>query len=290
MPEVTAPALLDVRKPGFTLPNGACDCHAHLYGTEEEYRRDPSRGFDPAPGSFQEYLSWYKRLHEVLGFSRGVLVHSNVYGTDNQVTVDALRELGPQYRAVALVEPDVSHRELAQLRESGVKAIRVNLVSPDPFGFEALERYAEDLRKLDLHVEIIMNCSDLPDYDDRIRRLAIPVVIDHHGRPDVNEGVGGTGFQTLLSLLRDGVVWVKASAPYRFSKQSVPYPDAKPFTEALIATNSDRILWGSDWPHVLHKGEMPNDGDLLQLFVSAVPDDQTLHKVLVDNPAALYGF
>jgi predicted TIM-barrel fold metal-dependent hydrolase len=259
-----------------------------MFGSPTQYALMVARGFDPAPGDFEHYISAYTKLHEVLGFSRGILVHSNVYGTNNTVTVDALKRLGKRYRGVALVNVGIKKAEMMRLSEAGVKAARVNLISPTDFDLDVLQRRAYEFSEIGWHVEIIMKCADLPALSGRLRKLPIDVVIDHHGLPDVNAGVEDEGFSMLIKMVKDGSVWVKASAAYRFSKTGFPYEDTRPFTRALVQSNPDRIVWGTDWPHVLYDGPMPNDGELLNLFLSEVGDQTMLKKILVDNPTTLY--
>jgi predicted TIM-barrel fold metal-dependent hydrolase len=289
VPKSTRAPVEHPSNPKTPVPESACDCHAHLYGSPDEYPLAPDRSFDPAPGSLTHYLERYLALHAALGISRGVLVHSNAYGTDNSVTADALAKLGPGYCGVALIDPSVSNKELEFLRQQGMKGVRLNLVAPEPFTLSTLQARAPELADLGFHVEIIMKCADLPEIADDLGSLPLDVVIDHHGLPDTAAGIEAPGFRALLRLLGEDKIWVKASAQYRFSKTGRPFTDTEAFTASLVATNHRRVLWGADWPHVLFDGPMPDEGDLFDQFASVVGNPSMLESILVDNPGRLYG-
>jgi 2-pyrone-4,6-dicarboxylate lactonase len=115
-------------------------------------------------------------------------------------------------------------------------------------------------------------------------------VFGHLGYQRTEKGIDDPGFQSLLRLLRAGKAWVKLTGPYRISSAPLPYPDTVPFAHALLSANADRIVWGSDWPHVMVQTDMPNDGDLCDVLATWIPDADLRRQVLVDNPARLYGF
>lgn len=282
--------LSDIQQPDAPLPAGACDCHAHIYGGRDEYALAPTRGFDPAPGSLGDYVRAYSELHRKLGFERGVLVHSNAYGTDNSVTTDAVARLGEGHKGIALVQPDISEQEMSKLASEGIKGIRLNLVSPDAFDLQTVKKRANEYIELGWHLEVIMKVADLPRVADDLASLPLEVVIDHHGLPDVTAGTNAPGFSTLVELVRESKVWVKATAVYRFSQEPYPHDDTREFTEALVEANPSRVLWGTDWPHVLYGGPMPDEGALLNQFLSILTDPQTVERIMVSNPEALYGF
>ncbi len=124
-----------------------------------------------------------------------------------------------------------------------------------------------------------------------LRRLPVPVVVDHMGSAKAAEGgVEHPGFRSLLRLLEGGRAWVKLSG-YRASA-GPPYADVAPMARALLAAAPDRCVWGTDWPHPsLHDpAEVPDDGELLDALGEWAPDEAVRRAVLVDNPARLYGF
>ncbi len=146
------------------------------------------------------------------------------------------------------------------------------------------------MKELGWHVQFLLDVEDHPDLDKLLGSFATEVVIDHMGRPDPHRGVGAPGFQALIRLLRSGRGWAKLSAPYRTSRQQPPYDDITPFAHALVAAAPDRLVWGSDWPHVLLDTTMPNDGDLVDQIAVWVPDADIRRRILVDNAERLYGF
>ncbi len=277
--------------PTRPTPENACDCHAHMYGGAGAYPHAADRPFDPAPGDFEHYLAEYCRLHRALGLSRGVLVHSNVYGTDNSVTLDALRVLGDGYKGIALVGPDASTQELQTLKSGGMCGIRLNLIGPAGFELEDLEALAPRLADLDFHAEVIMFSPDtLLEVGERLTALPIPVVFDHACRFTVSAGLDDPGFQRLVGLLGEGKCWVKLSGIYRLTADLPRMVDAEPFVRELMAVNPERVVWGSDWPHVQYEGVMPNDGDLLNFLGACVSEDDAYARILADNPQKLYRF
>jgi predicted TIM-barrel fold metal-dependent hydrolase len=132
--------------------------------------------------------------------------------------------------------------------------------------------------------------KDLPDTIPALESLGLPVVIDHMGRTDARAGTSSAGFQSLLRLVGDGGCWVKLSGAHRLSMQAPHYPDVRPFHEALLRANPDRLVWGTDWPHPRIEGDMPDAGRLLDLFHHWTPDQETRRRILAANPARLYGF
>jgi len=156
--------------------------------------------------------------------------------------------------------------------------------------FEVARTLAERVKDLGWHVQFLLDIEDHPDIDSFLGNFPTEVVIDHMGRPDPKKGVEAPGFQALIRLLQSGRGWSKMSAPYRTSLQEPPYGDITPFARALVAAAPDRLVWGSDWPHVLLETTMPNDGDLVDQIAVWVPDEAVRRRILVDNPERLYGF
>jgi predicted TIM-barrel fold metal-dependent hydrolase len=139
------------------------------------------------------------------------------------------------------------------------------------------------------HIQLLANFSKERDLAARIRKLRVPVVVDHFGVVDAGEGVTGQGFRDLLALAADGHCWVKLAGLYLVSKRSAPFADVRPFAEALVAAAPDRVFWATDWPHPASK-EPVDDAQLLALLAEWVPDEKLRRRILVDNPATLYGF
>jgi predicted TIM-barrel fold metal-dependent hydrolase len=277
------------RKPRFAAPAGTCDTHAHVFGPQSRYPYSPARGYTPPDAPYEAY----RRLHATLGVARGVLTQPSVYGTDNRAMLDAVAKDPANLRAVAAVGADVSDTELRRLHEAGARGIRVNLVDKGgmPFAsFGEVERFAERIVPMGWHIEYLVHVHDFPELDV-LGRLPADSVIGHFGYMHVSHGVGHPGFQAFLRLFAKGRIWVKMTAPYRITGcMTVPYGDVTPIARALCEARSDRLLWGTDWPHPINPKPMANDGDLFDHLPQWLPDEALQRQVLVDNPKKLYGF
>jgi predicted TIM-barrel fold metal-dependent hydrolase len=193
--------------------------------------------------------------------------------------------------------PEVPAAELERWHGLGVRGLRFNhffrggqLHYRGGVPLDAARVHAPVMRELGWHIQLWIDVKDLPDTLPALRELGLPAVIDHMGRTDARAGIGTPGFQSLLRLLGEGGCWVKLSGAHRVSQNAPDYPEARPLCQALVAANPDRLVWGGDWPHPRMEGEMPDAGHLLDLFQDWVPDADTRRRVLVDNPARLYGF
>ena len=278
------------RRPRLQAPPGACDCHAHVFGPASRYPYSPKRGYTPPDAPFEAY----RHMHDVLGIECGVFTQPSVYGTDNRAMLDAVARDPGRLRAVAAVDADVADRELRHMHEAGVRGIRVNLVDPGgmPFAsFDELERFAARLADLGWHVEFLVHVHEFPDLANRLRALPVDAVVGHLGYMRTSHGLAHEGFRRFLDHVAEGRCWVKLSGAYRVTTETrALYPDVAPFARALIETRPDRMLWGTDWPHPICPIPMPNDADLLDLLLDWAPDETARQRILVDNPAQLYGF
>ncbi len=230
-----------------------------------------------------------------LGLERAVLVQPSVYARDNTVLVDALARSGGRFRGVAVVGPAVPDLELARLHARGVRGLRVNVVDvpgrlPGALPMADLRALAARIAPLGWHLELLLHVDEFPELDRALAGFPVDVVLGHLGYMKTARGLDDPGFRALARLLRGGRCWVKLTGPYRISAAPLPYADVVPFARALAEARADRLLWGSDWPHVMLKGAMPNDADLVDLLADWLPDEALRARVLVDNPAALYGF
>ncbi len=285
-PPMCAGPLRDVRKPALALPPKATDAHAHVFGPVDRYPYAGNRLYTPPPVFLQDYLA----MHRAVGLERGVLVQTGLYGNDNSFIVDAIKANPRRLRGIALIGENVTDAALRHLAESNIRGFRVNRTAKTGLSIEVARRLAERVKDLGWHVQFLLDVEDYPDLDRVLGSFATEVVIDHMGRPDPRRGVGAPGFQALIRLLRSGRGWAKLSAPYRTSRQEPPYDDLAPFAHALVEAASDRLVWGSDWPHVLLDTTMPNDGDLVDQIAIWVPDEDIRRRILVDNAERLYGF
>ncbi len=280
----------DPARPGFDVPGGAIDSHAHVFGPEARYPYSPGRGYTPPDASLDDF----RRLHDALGIERAVLTQPSVYGTDNRAILDAVARSGDRMLAVAAVGKDITDRELEALNDRKVRGVRVNMVDKGgmPFdGINAVRKFTERIRDFGWHLEVLIHVHEFDDLRRTLNGMAVDVVVGHLGYMKTDQGLDDPGFRDFLDLVRDGNCWVKLTGSYRITTQDgLPYTDVTPFARALIEANPDRMVWGSDWPHPTFWGAMPNDGALFDQLADWAPDAATRRKILVDNPRALYGF
>jgi predicted TIM-barrel fold metal-dependent hydrolase len=275
------------REPNFVVPTGAVDCHAHIFGPVEVYPLAEGRSYTPPEAS----LDQYRELHRTLGVTRGVLIQPSVYGFDNRCMIDALRQLGPNYRGVAVVRSDCSDDELDALHEVGVRGLRTNVLFGGGNALEDAVRMAGRIRRLGWHLQFLVDVSKVADLKGFVRRLEVPVVIDHMGHAATGTALREPGFLDLLELLRLGQCRVKLSGSYRITSERLPpYGDVAEVAKALIDAGPAHCLWATDWPHPQIPVPMPNDGDLMNQLPAWSTDQETTKRILVDNPASFYGF
>jgi 2-pyrone-4,6-dicarboxylate lactonase len=288
-----------LRSPQLKLPSLATDCHAHICGPANEFPYWDGRIYTPPDA----LLPAYQRMLQALGVSRAVIVQPSVYADDNRALLAALARDKVNFRGVAVVGPNVSDLALETLQAAGVRGLRMNIVDIADKGnlpIAALRTLAHRIKSFGWHIELLMHANEFPGLVQVFNDFPVDIVLGHLGYVNSSHGVRDAGFQGLLSLMRDGRAWVKLTGPYRISNQgfsqhgraqlSTPYADLTPFAHALLEANPARVLWGTDWPHVMVKGAMPNDADLCDLLSTWVPQEAVRYKVLVENPAALYGF
>ena len=244
-------------------------------------------------------------LHKALHMERVVIVTPSVYGTDNSATLDGMKVRGKNGRGVAVIGDNTPERELDAMNRAGVRGVRLNLTNAgveDPAeARRRLEAAAARVRRLKWHVQVLTTPAVIAAIRDAVMALPVPVVFDHFGGAVAEAGVEQRGFPELVDLVRSGRAYVKISAVYRVSKRP-DYADAAPLAKALIAANPDRVIWGSDWPHpdsTPAPGRKPadlapllqvDDGRVLKLLPVWAPDASIRRRILVENPARLYGF
>ena len=273
--------------PKLETPSGATDCHFHIFGPQDRYPLSPGRSYDPVEAGTDAYLD----MAATLGLDRMVVVQASIYGTDNSCTLDAVERFGRERAcAVAVVDESFDADALSALHRRGVRGARFNAVSGNGTPLEQLETLAQRIAKLDWHLQLYAHGAQLPGLAERLLALPVQVVIDHMGQVPTDAGLESPEFQALLRLLRSGRCWVKLCG-YRISAAGPPYADLLALARALIAAVPERCLWGTDWPHPHLEGRpMPDDGELLDLLGEWAPDPAERRRILVENPAALYGF
>ena len=272
------------------MPASTCDTHGHIFGPAARYPWNPARGYTPPDAQ----PAAYEALHTALGVSRGVLTQPSVYGTDNRCMLDYVRGNLDRMRAVVAVGPDADDKTLDAMHAQGARAIRVNIADPggNPFAsFAEIGQFAQRLKWLGWHIEFLLHVDQIDDVMDDLRRLPVDISVGHLGYMKTAKGVTHPKFEAFLDFVSEGRCWVKLTAPYRITGLTqVPYADVTPFARALVASRPDRIVWGTDWPHPICPVPMPNDGDLADHLADWIPDDATRRRVLVENPAVLFGF
>jgi 2-pyrone-4,6-dicarboxylate lactonase len=277
----------DPVSPSLVMPPGACDAHCHVFGPANKFPYAADRSYTP-PDAPVENL---RRLHAKLGVSRAVIVHASCHGMEMEVTLDAIASSEGRYRGVACVEDRVTDRELARLQTGGIRGIRFNFVKhlggvPDLGVFYRLLARIKPLR---WHVVLHFDAEDIVSQRELLGRIDVPFIIDHMGRVKAAEGLEQAPFQSLLALYRNNpLAWIKVCGAERVSSGKRPFLDAVPFAQALIAEDPGRILWGTDWPHPNITKDMPNDGELVNLFAKICPDPALQRRILVDNPTRMY--
>ncbi|PZU61219.1 MAG: 2-pyrone-4,6-dicarboxylate hydrolase [Sphingobium sp.] len=269
----------------FSLPAGSCDTHCHVFGPADRFPYAPSRKYEPVETP-KEVLA---ALHTRLGVSRAVIVQASAHGTDNRAMIDALRSRPAQYRGVAVIDDSISDAALEEMATAGVRGVRFNFVKslggyPDPALFD---RTIARVAPLGWHVVLHVMGEDILVLRDVIAALPLPFVIDHMGRVDTSLGTEQPAFRTLIDLMRREDAWVKLSGAERMC--ACPYDAALPFARALADARPDHILWGTDFPHPNLKVDV-DERDLVNLIPGLVEDADVRHRMLVDNPARLYGF
>ena len=277
------------KKPNFKAPANSCDAHCHVFGPAAKFPFADERTYTPPDSPFEAFQELQRRL----GLNRAVIVQATCHGTDNRVTLDAIARSKGRYRGVAIVDQTFNDEQFVALNAGGIRGVRFSFArhignAPD---FSMVKRVVEKIAPLGWHLVLYMEASDIIENAETLEDLPVPVVIDHMGRVETKNGVGQEAFQLLLSLLKNQEdFWVKICGAERISSKGAPYHDAVPFAQSLIEAAPDRVLWGTDWPHPNIDGLMPNDGDLMNLLPLYAQDEDVLNRILVDNPARLYGF
>ena len=270
--------------PRLKAPANACDCHMHIY--DSRYPVAPTATLRPPDALVEDY----KRLQQRIGTTRNVVVTPSTYGTDNRVTLEAIAKIGPSARGVAVVDTSVSDDELKGLAEQGVRGIRFNLVQAGATTVEMLEPLSRRVNDLGWHVQLHMLGDQIAQIEDVLQRVASPLVFDHMGRLPEPSGVAHPAFAVIRRLLDKGRAWVKLSGAYQDTKVGPPsYADTTKVAQAYVQAAPERMVWASDWPHPTEK-EKPDDAVLFDLLSVWAPDEAVRHRILVENPAALYGF
>ena len=282
-----------IRSPKIAFPSGAVDCHAHVCGPATEFPYASERIYTPPDATLETYRSLLKMLQ----VDRAVLVQPSVYGTDNRAMLAALKQYPKQFRGVAVISSnpnETTDKGLESLHQAGVRGIRCNIVDvADPSAglpIKNLKQLANKIKPFGWHLELLMHVNEYPNLAKVFEDFPVDLVFGHFGYSHAKHGINDKGFQGLLELLKNERAWVKMTGPYRICDGNLPYSDMRPMNDAVTNTNPKRLIWGSDWPHVMVKKQMPHDADLCDLLGDWVSDPNLRKSILVDNPCMLYDF
>ena len=283
------------KAPDERPPPGAWDAHAHIFGPADKFPYTPGRGYTPPDAPVERYVA----LLDHLGFARGLLVQGNAHGFDNRVLLDALRRYPQRLRGVAITDTRTDSVTLHEWHRLGMRGLRFHLFSEAGkpgyvrgVGLDVFEVFRATMRELGWIMQVFCDWRLMSEVAATLREISreMPVIVDHMLHIPAARGVNDPNFQALLRLVGEGHVHVKVSAPYRLSEQFPDYPDVRPFHEALLRANPDRLLWGTDWPHPSIRAEvMPDDGHLLDLFYRWTTAEPTRRLILVETPERLFG-
>jgi len=220
-----------------------------------------------------------------------VIRQPSAYGLDNTCTLDAIAEIGPSARGIAVCNEQTSEAELERLHKGGIRGLRFFMLKGGAVGWDSLETMSARITPLGWHIVLQLDGRDFPQYEALIDRLPSPVIIDHTGKFFEPVPLDHPSFQSLLRLLKNEKRYLKLAAPYETSKLGPPfYDDVGRIAKAVVKAIPDRIVWASNWPHPSSGFVGPDDADMLDLLLDWAPDDATRKKILVDNPSRLYGF
>ncbi len=279
-----APNSSGTAPPRQPVPASACDAHLHILDG-----RFPMPGKVPPAGMG---MAGYRQLQARIGTLRAVIVQAKYYGTDNSCLLDAISQLGASGRGIAVVHPDVTDDELQRLHDGGVRGLRFSVwnTADTVTTIAMIEPLAARIASLGWHAQLHMSGDQIVEQAALIARLPCTVVIDHMGRLPPRQGTSHPAFAVIRDLLDAGRTWVKLSGAYLNTAIGPPdYPDATGIAQALVAIAPGRLVWGSDWPHVTEAAK-PDDARLLDLLAVWAGNASARDRILVDNPAELYGF
>jgi D-galactarolactone isomerase len=274
-------------QPRLIAPPETCDSHIHIF--------NPTKPVAPTatgPGpAWANVTAYFDAVQRRLGLTRAVVVQPTAYGTDNSCTVEAIAALGlDRTRGVAIVGPDVSDAELQQLTDAGIRGARFQMLPGGPLPWDALEPVASRITNFGWFIQLQMDGRLLSEREAMLKRLPCRLIIDHVGKFLEPVPVEHPGFRTILHLIDRGRTWLKLAGAYETSKAGAPlYPDVGALATVAIRAVPERMIWASNWPHVSVQ-DLPDDAALLDLLFDWAPDEAVRQRILVENPAELYGF
>ncbi|MGE5534251.1 MAG: amidohydrolase family protein [Acidobacteriota bacterium] len=273
------------RRPAFKLPPLSSDAQCHVFGPAARFPYAPNRRYTPEDAPKEALAA----LHAHLGIERAVIVQASCHGKDNAAMLDCIASDPTRYRGVAIVDDSFTDADFDMLHRGGVRGVRFNFVkhlggAPDMGVFT---RVMDRIKGRGWHVVLHLDAPDIAPLSETIRKLPVPFVIDHMGRVPGKGGVDQPALRALLELAKLDNCWIKVCGSERISMP--PYTEAVPIAHAIVSAIPDRVLWGTDFPHpnATHEAD---EADLVDLVPRFAPDSSLQHRLLVDNPARLYGF
>jgi 2-pyrone-4,6-dicarboxylate lactonase len=287
MPKLTTAPDPHPKKPKLKAPPGACDTHIHLFGPAAKYPFAPDSPYiahDALPETFMA-------LQDTLGMSTAVIVSPGGYGRNYSLLADVLTKYPKRFRGIALLRDDTPSSEIGRLTTLGVRGMRMMSHKRGQHVPNYSREVAARVHEHGWHIQFYPHGTDIVEYADKLMALPNPIVLDHFASIPAKGGVDQPAVKAVLKMLDSGRVWLKLSGPMRCTDEPPPYPSLTPLAHVFVKHAPDRMVWGSDWPHVNLDGMvMPNDGDLLDLLAEWVPDAAVRNRILTQNPKALYGF
>jgi len=287
MPELNQPPDPNPKKPKLKVPPGACDTHIHLFGPAGKYRFASD-----SPYTSQDALPETQiALQDTLGLSTAVIVSPGGYGSDYTMLADVLAKYPKRFRGIALMPDDTPSSEFDRLGKLGVRGLRMISAKRGGHLPHFNKETAARAHEHGWHVQFYPHGTDIIDYADKLLSLPNDIVLDHFASIPVAGGVDQPAVKAVMKMLDSGRVWLKLSGPMRCTTEPPLYPSVAPLARAFVKHAPERMVWGSDWPHVnMNNRPMPNDGDLLDLMLDWVPDAGTRDRILAHNANVLYGF
>jgi 2-pyrone-4,6-dicarboxylate lactonase len=277
------------RVPAVRLPPLACDSQFHVFGPPDVYPVRPGAAYEMPSATIAAAM----KMHRTLGLQRGVIVQPTTYGADHRATLDGIAAAGANYRgcANAVVFESADDAALAKLHAGGIRGARFSRQSLGiALSPQAFDRAIARIRELGWYAKVQPETAGFAAQTAQYEKLDLPVLIDHMGRPNAAAGADDPSLKKVLELLKRGNFWVMLSLAEKISKAGPPWDDVIPIMRALIEAAPDRVIWASDWPHPVSTAQPPNEADLVELLYRATHDDAERRRILVDNPAKLFGF
>jgi D-galactarolactone isomerase len=282
----TIPNSSGTGRPFVQAPPNSCDSHLHII--DALFPTLPGVAVTP-----RATVQDYRLLQSRIGTTRAVIVQPKVHGTDHSCILDAISRLGGQACGIGVLHPNVTDSELRRLDKGGIRGIRFSVWNPADTvtAIDMIEPLARRITDFGWHVQLHMSADQIVAQSAMLEHLPCPIVIDHMGRLPPAQGVKHPAFDTIRQLMDKGNTWVKVSGAYLNTDIGAPtYSDAVAVTHGWIKAAPERVVWGSDWPHTTEPHQKPDDALLLDLLAQATPDKTVLSRILITNPAVLYGF